>query len=364
MRVFLCLCTFQVSLLHNPCIRSLLPGPLRNYRIPFLCLLLALSGALAAEEVSYPSFDFGGLVFGDAYYVPSHHLEEGDGAAGLVMRRAYLTLDVDFSDHWFGRVRGEFNQDGRFETYEFSSQFKDLYLGVNMGRQQLIAGLTSTPTFDLIEATWGARYLMRTPMDLQGMASRDTGLSLKGPLNASGSLSYRAMWGAPLDFSNDGNPNKRYMGALNWSPGKHWTFDLYMDTEAREQQEDWNTFQVFAAYQSDLLRWGLQYSNQDRKDNPSIDLASAFVVASLNERSSVIGRIDRLFEPSPRGDGIAYIPFDPSAPATMYLAAYEYDLMPSLTLTPNLIVIDYDRDEEGQQPKTDFYIRLTAFFRF
>ncbi len=338
--------------------------PLRYPRLPFLCLLLVFSGPLAAQEDSYPSFDFGGLVFGDAYYVPSNHLEEGDGAAGLVMRRAYLTLDVDFSEHWFARVRGEANQDGRFETYEFTSQFKDLYLGVNMGRQRLIAGLTSTPTFDVIEKIWGARYLMRTPMDLQGMASRDTGLSVTGPLNASGSLSYRAMWGAPLDFSNDGNPNSRLMGALNWSPGKHWTFDLYMDSEAREQQQDWNTWQVFAAYQNDLLRWGVQYSNQDRQDNPSIELASAFVVASLNERSSVIGRIDRLFEPSPRGDGIAYIPFDPSARATMYVGAYEYAVMPNLTLTPNFIVIDYDRTDEGQQPETDVHLRLTAYFRF
>ncbi|MEE4217072.1 MAG: hypothetical protein V2I48_05635 [Xanthomonadales bacterium] len=337
---------------------------MRAYRFPLLYLLLALSGPLAAEGAVYPSLDFGGLVFGDIYYVPSNHLESGDGATGLVMRRAYLTLDVDFSERWFARVRGEANQDGTFETYEFTSQFKDLYLGVNMGRQQLLAGLTSTPTFDLIEKIWGARYLMRTPMDLQGVASRDTGLSVQGPLNASGSLSYRAMWGAPLDFSNDGNPNSRLMGALNWSPGKHWTLDLYMDTESRENQQDWNTWQVFAGFQNERLRWGVQFSKQDRKDNPSIELASAFIVASLNERSSVIGRIDRLFEPSPRGNGIAYIPFDPSAPATMFVGAYEYDLTQDLTLAPNFIVIDYDRNDAGQRPETDVHLRLTAYFRF
>lgn len=337
---------------------------MRVFRSPFLCLLLASSGTPAAQDLSYPSLDFGGLVFGDAYYVPSNHLASGDGAAGLVMRRAYLTLDVDFSEHWFARVRGEANQDGNFETYEFSSQFKDLYLGVNMGRQQLVAGLTSTPTFDLIEKIWGARYLMRTPMDLQGIASRDTGLSVQGPLNASGSLSYRAMWGAPVDFSNDGNPNCRLMGALNWSPGKHWTFDLYVDTESREDQQDWNTWQVFAAFQNELLRWGVQYSRQDRHDNPSVELASAFIVASLSDRSSIIGRIDRLFEPSPRGNDIAYIPFDPSAPATMFVGAYEYDLTQDLTLAPNFIVIDYDRNDEGQQPRTDVHLRLTAYFRF
>lgn len=351
---------------HNPLQERLTTESMKEFTFTLLLPLLALgnSGPVAGQESSYPSFDFNGLVFGDAYYVPSNHLEEGDGAAGLVMRRAYLTLDIDFSENWFGRVRGEANQDGEFETYDFTTQFKDLYLGVKMGRQQLLAGLSSTPTFDVIEGIWGARYLLRTPMDLQGVASRDTGLSLKGPMNASGTLSYRAMLGAPVEFSNDGNPNERLMAALNWSPHEKWIFDFYMDIEEREQGSDWNTWQVFAAYVTDPLRWGLQYSRQDRQEDPSIDLASAFVVAALNERGSLIGRIDRLFEPSPRGNDIAYIPFDPSAPATMYIGAYEHKLLPNLTLTPNFIIIDYDRNEQGQQPKTDFYLRLTAYYRF
>ena len=323
-----------------------------------------MSGRLAAEEGYFPSFDFGGLVFGDAYYVPSHHLEEGDGAAGLVMRRAYLTLDTTFSDRWFARARLEFNQSGEFETYEFEGDWKDLYLGMKLGRHQVIAGLTGTPSFDLIEKIWGARYLMRTPADLQGIASRDTGLFAKGPINASGTLAYRAMWAAPLDFGAESNPNARVMGAVSWSPGKKLTFDFYADYEERKGAHDRTMLQAYMAYQAELVRWGLQYTNQDRQEDPPLELASGFVAAKLGEKSSVIGRIDRLIEPSPRGDGIAYIPFDPSAPATMYLAAYEYKLKPNLTLTPNFIVIDYDRNDEGQQPRTDFYLRLTAYFRF
>ncbi len=132
--------------------------------IALAALLCCLAQSAAADPApSYPEFDLGGLVFGDAYYVPSHHLPEGDGAAGLVMRRFYLTLDVKFSDRWFGRVRWEQNQSGKFETYTFDGDWKDLYLGVDLGRHRVIAGLTGTPTFDLVEKIWGARYLMRTP---------------------------------------------------------------------------------------------------------------------------------------------------------------------------------------------------------
>ena len=130
-----------------------------------------------------PSLSVGGLLFGDFYAVPSNHLPEGDGAAGLVLRRGYLTFDADFTENWFGRMRFELNQSGEFETYRFDATIKDLHLGWNIGRQKLLLGLSPTPTFDLIESIWGSRYLARTPMDLQGVPSRDTGFSLKGPIN-------------------------------------------------------------------------------------------------------------------------------------------------------------------------------------
>lgn len=333
-------------------------------RLLFLLGLLGSLSAGAQEPVSFPEFDFGGLVFGDAYYLPSNHLPEGDGAAGLVMRRLYLTMDVDFSERWFGRVRWEQNQSGEFETYTFDGDWKDLSLGVNVGRQELIAGLTSTPTFDLIERIWGARYLMRTPMDLQGIASRDTGFYASGPLNASGSLSYRAMWALPVDFGKDSDPDDQVMGALNWKPSPGWTLDFYAAYESRDGPHDRTTAQLFAAYEGKALRWGIQYSNQDRQEDPPLELASAFVVAALDDSSSVIGRIDRLMEPSPKGNDIAYIPFDPSAPATLFLGAWEKRLTPSLTLTPNTIVILYDRNDQDVRPRTDVYLRLTAFWKF
>lgn len=329
-----------------------------------LLVSLLAAAPVAAEETDWPEFDLGGLVFGDAYYVPSHHLEEGDGAAGLVIRRAYLTLDVDFSERWFARARLEFNQDGDFETYEFDGDWKDLYLGMNLGRHTVLAGLAPTPTFDLIEKIWGARYLARTPMDMQGVASRDTGLSATGPLNASGTLNYRFMWAAPTDFGKESNPNDRTLAAVSWSPNESWTFDVYLGNEDRDGNHDRRTWQLFAGYQADQLRWGIQYSKEDRGADPSLELASAFAVADYRQKSSLIGRIDRIIEPSPKGNDISYIPFDPSAPATMYLAGWEYRWLPSFTLTPNFIVIDYDRNDEGVTPKTDVHLRLTAYFKF
>ena len=319
---------------------------------------------LQADGQGYPSFQAGGLLFGDFYHVPAHHSDAGDGATGAVLRRGYLTFNADFSEAWFGRLRFEVNQSGEFETYDFDAQTKDLYVGRKLGRHKVLLGLSSTPTFDVIESIWGMRYLARTPMDLQGVASRDTGLAVRGPVNASGTLSYRAMYGAPVDFGSDSNDRERWMGALGWQPAEGWTVDLYADYEALDGPRDRSTRQLFVAYETDRWRWGLQYSNQDRQDDPPLELASGFVVSRLGDRFSAVARVDRLLEPSPKGDGISYLPMDPSARATLMLAGIEFRHNPHLAFTPNVVFTRYDHDAQGVRPDSDVHLRLTLFVDF
>ncbi len=327
-------------------------------------LLLALAGAnaaLAQDEPGDPSISLGGLVFGDAYHLPSHHLSSGDGATGVVMRRAYLTLDSE-AGPWFGRGRIEVNQSGEFETYDFEADAKDLYVGYRLGSHTITAGLQPTLSFDVIEAAWGRRYLMRTPTDLQGIPSRDTGFSVKGRINDQ--FSYRAMVGVGSDFGAESGEGNQTMLALNWRLSDRWALDFYYDQEERPGRTDVMSGQVFAAYTGERFNAGAQYSYRDRQDEPEGELFSAYGVYQIDRHRDIVGRIDRILEPSIRGDNIAYIPFDPSAPATMYVGAYEHRLSEHLTVTPNLIFIRYDRDELGERAESDFYIRLTLFIDF
>lgn len=322
-----------------------------------------LPGGLLGDEHP-PSVSLGGLMFGDLYYGPSNHEEPGDGAAGAVLRRGYLTFDTSLDENWFGRLRFELNQSGEFETYTFKSQLKDLYLGTRLGRQRLLFGLSPTPTFDLIESIWGFRFLARTPMDLQGVASRDTGIAARGPLNESGSIRYRAMLAAAVEIGSDSDSGKRWMAALTWKPSPRWTIDLYTDKEWGNAPANRSTYQVFAAYESANYRWGAQYSNQNRQEDPSLVLASLFAARQLSENTSLVGRVDRLFKPSPKGNDIAYLPFDPSARATMFIGGIEFQLNPHFSITPNTVVTLYDHNDEGIRPKTDVYLRLTFFLDF
>jgi len=333
-----------------------------------LCLCLLASQAChagtAAEDGKHPDFSVGGLLFGDLYHVASHHSEEGDGATGAVLRRGYLTFDADFSEKTFGRLRFELNQSGEFETYDFEAEVKDLYLGWNLGRHRLLAGLSPTLTFDLIESIWGMRYLARTPMDLQGVASRDTGVSIKGPINASGSLNYRAMLATGIEFGAESGDGRKLMGALNWKPAAGWDIDIYSDYEKLSGRKDRTTIQAFVGYQADTFRWGAQYSHQDREADPVLELASAFLIRRLGVKTELVGRVDRIMEPSPRGDNIAYLPFDPSARATFFIGGLEFQTTPHFSVTPNIVYTRYDENDEGVTPKSDLHLRLTLFLDF
>ena len=324
-------------------------------------IAMSLCCAQSYAQDEEDRFTLGGLLFGDGYYVASHHTVAGDGTTGIVLRRGYLTANFSLGDSWYGRARIEVNQDGEFESYGFEADAKDLYLARKFGDHEFVAGLSPTLTFDLIESVWGARYLMRTPLDLQGVASRDIGVSFKGPLSSGNRWQYRAMLSAGSEFGAESGDGRKIMGAVTWKPSEELYVDVYLDGERLAGPTDRTTLQLFAGHKSDTRRWGIQYSYQDREDDPRLELASAFFVQSLPDAFSLIGRIDRIMEPSPRGDNISYIPFDPTAPATMLLAGLEYRFSPVFRMTPNVVWTTYDRNADGVRPNDDLHLRLTLF---
>ena len=154
------------------------------------------------------------------------------------------------------------------------------------------------------------------------------------------------------------------MGALNWRPAPGWNIDLYADYEKLSGPTDRTTLQAFIARQWDDYRFGAMYSHQDREEDPTLELASVFLVGKLSEKTRWVGRMDRLMEPSPSGDNISYIPFDPSAKATFFIGGLEFHTSPHFYLTPNIIYTHYDRSENGVRPESDLHLRLTLFINF
>ena len=333
-------------------------------------LAASCTAVLGADETDPPKdlkrLEFGGLLFGDAYWVASHHDPTAEGIVSAWIRRGYLTFDSEFTKRLSGRMRFELNQDGDFDVFEFEVDFKDLYLQTAIGEHNVLFGLSSTPTFNLIESFWGYRHVERTPMDVQGIASRDTGIAANGPIAKKGAISYRVMYGTQLEFGSDSNDAGEWMGAVSWEPNSSWVVEVYGDFEDPFSDGDGRrTLQGFLGYRTESARLGLQYSHQDRDDSPGIKLASVFGVADFAKNWSFLGRVDRLFEPSIRGEDIAYLPFDPDAKATLLILGVEARPYEFFSLIPNIEYIRYDNpDGPEPRPEDDLLVRLTFCLKF
>jgi hypothetical protein len=68
-----------------------------------------------------------------------------------------------------------------------------------------------------------------------------------------------------------------------------------------------------------------------------------------------------LLTPSPKGNDIDYLPFDPNSKATLFIAGFEWRPCGYFALNPNLETILYDRDDQGNRPKNDLLLRLTFY---
>jgi hypothetical protein len=327
-----------------------------------LILILSFNYTFSQDKKSF-SYKLKGLVFGDVYYVDTHHLPEANDIWGAVMRRAYFTFDTKFAKNWFTRVRFETNQNGDYQVYSFETDIKDLFIGYKAKKYKIVLGLSPTKTFDLIEDIWGARYLARTPMDMQGSPSREWGLSVDGILWDKIGLRYRSMVSFEMDLGSETGEGFRVQAAVSWHPDKVWTLDLFTDYDQVEGEGIRNTYQFFLGYQKEKIRWGAQYSYQNRRDEKGINLISAFAIGRVYKKISAIARVDRILEPSPEGSNIDYIPFDHNSKATLLIGGFEFIIGKYFTVTPNIVHIIYDKNKQGITPTSDLNYRLTLFFK-
>lgn len=312
-----------------------------------------------------PKVTFGGLLFGDVYHIPNHHLAiDQKSFTGAVLRRGYLTFNIQHQQ-WFGRLRGELNQDGAFETYSFTANLKDFYVGYKAGNHKLVLGLQPSLTFNVIEDHWGLRYLARTPMDMQGIASREFGISATGPLGQSDKWKYRMMVGDGIyGLNHETGDGNKWMAAVSFLPNKKLFLDFYADYERLPGEIDRSMLQFFGGYKSQDFRAGFQYSYQNRQSDPVLQIFSIYAVTTVWEQTKAIARIDRVIKPSPKGNNISYIPFDPSSPATLLIVAYELPIKQHFYITPNVLLTTYDKLSNSIKPSNDLYLRLTFFVNF
>ena len=87
-------------------------------------------------------------------------------------------------------------------------------------------------------------------------------------------------------------------------------------------------------------------------------------VAHFSDKIDLIAQVQLLLQPIVKGNDIAYIPFDPSATATNFVAGIEYRLSDRIFITPNIVYTHYGINPQGVRPEDDLHLRLTFFFNY
>ncbi|VAX26805.1 hypothetical protein MNBD_IGNAVI01-7 [hydrothermal vent metagenome] len=336
--------------------------------VVFLLLVLFIVPLYPQDKKDESGGKFSGYMFGDYYYLINDHDTDIKDMHGLWFRRIYFTYDYTINKSFSTRLRLEMSNEFNFKEARTVVPFvKDAWLKYKFGNQALILGINPTPTWDLIEHFWGYRSVEKTPLDLQNMgSSRDFGLALKGRFDQKGIFNYHFMVGNGSSNKQEIDKGKSAMFALAVNPVKFFVIQVYGDYADHEGDTDWYTLQGFVGYKTKVFRVGLQYVYQTRQKQDTDDLKmrvlSFFAVGAISDQVSLLGRIDRNFDPNPKGEAIPFIPFA-EAKNTFFVGGIDWHPIKSVSFIPNIEYISYD-EVNGESIANDAIARITFFWKF
>ena len=356
---------------------------MRGARWPFALVLLLrvpLAGTATAQTNAVPAppppaeeapaFKISGLVYGDYYYVAQSHRDALEGENGFWIRRLYFTYDHTLSKSLSLRVRLEANSKGDFQTTGVNTPYlKDAWLKWAFGAHALTFGLAPTANIDFVDAFQGYRSVEKSPFDLYRWdSSRDLGLVLQGGLGKDSRTRYSVQFGNGSGTGSEINASKAVRVQLTHRFASGLVLEAYADWQDQPNGRDVSTLEAFAGWQEKSWRASLQYGHQDRAgagpggSDLSLDFLSAFAAVQVAPQVTVVGRVDRNFDPIPNGETIDYMPFSDQAKSVFGYVGVDVTLHKNVHLIPNVEVTAYDQAEDGTTPGTDVVPRVTLFF--
>jgi hypothetical protein len=235
----------------------------------------------------------------------------------------------------------------------------------------LTIGIQPSLTFDYVESIWGLRHIEKTPLDLYRVdSSRDTGVTLSGPVNESQTWKYAVQYGNESGNNAETDKFKGFRGALRYEVNPGFTVEAVVGQFNRDKDADRVTAQLFAGYRAKKARAGVSYSYQKRQSpvgssaaDIELDIISGFVVADIKPtKSSAFLRVDRFQDPCADCSGIDYLPIDTKGAFTTVIAGLEFFVAPTVRFSPNVEWVTYSKPAGNvAKPKSDIVPRMTFY---
>jgi hypothetical protein len=347
---------------------------IRLYITGGVCLIITLLSAnVYAQNKTDNIGSFSGRVYSDYYWVAQNNNSDLEGENGFWFRRIYLTYNKTLNSQFSTRLRLEMNSDGSFgnQGVKMTPVVKDAYLKWKKEDHQILAGISGTPAFGVVEDVWGYRSVEKTPLDLYGMAStRDFGLSAKGSLLDEGNLKYHFMLGnGNNNRANEINQGKKWMLSLGYNLTESILVEIYGDYDDRSGLNDTYILQAFAAYQSENFNLGILLAQQTYKNalpdgDLNTTLGSLFGHFVITDKTRGFLRLDHAFDGVPGTEDNDYLPIVSSVSSTLIIAGVDYSLSDNIKLQPNIEAVLYGENDPGNAPGTDLIPRMTLFYKF
>ncbi|TYP95255.1 hypothetical protein LX73_0553 [Fodinibius salinus] len=334
-----------------------------------LCICCTLTSH--AQESLGQNGTLSGTVFGDYYWMAKNNDSNIQNKNGFWFRRIYLTYEHQLGESFSSRVRLEMSSSGDFQSdIEMEPTVKDAYLKWQGEDHAILGGISSTPTWGLVEDVWGYRSIEKSPLDLFDFGnSRDFGVSFTGRIGDSKKIKYHFFAGNGNSNKPDIDKGKKLMLSVGYYINDHIVVEGYADWNNRTNGLDSYTSQLFAGYRSEPFTIGALAAVQDLEplDNISettVDLVSLFSHFRLEENIKGYLRADHLFGRYIGGSSNSYIPFAERGEPTIIIGGFDFSLNEQVHLMPNLETIVYNEDASGLSSETDLVPRLTFFFEF
>jgi hypothetical protein len=295
-----------------------------------------------------------GYMFGDYYYVAA-----ADDAATLSekqnafqLRRVYFTYDQEIDEGISTRLRFEAKDAGFGSVSKMEPFVKNAYMkwGKAVGGADVYLGLSGTPTWAQSEKAWGYRAIEKTVLDLNGIgSSADLGVALKGK---AGKLAYTAMVGNGPGQSSENDNGKKLYGSLIFAASKALTLEGYADFNMLPGEQDQMTLKVFAGYQGEGLRAGVEVfsrinkaagvANKQAGDDVTISGVSLYATLPLGESLKGFGRLDAVSND------------DKDTTEMLIIAGLDHSPAKNVYLMPNIYVQLFDGLDPSIQGRLTF----------
>lgn len=197
-------------------------------------------------------------------------------------------------------------------------------------------------------------------------------MAVRGRFDEANKFRYWVQYGNGNGVRGEINNGKKVMLSLRYYPTSDFVIEAYGDYNDRQRVlPSRATFQLFAIWQPDWGRLGVQVAHQyvdsDAESRiQNIDVFSAFWVYKLNRLATLITRYDRMFDPNPLGPSIAYLPFAGTNPSNLIVGGVDFSLDKNdrIHLIPNLQTVIYDSVDGQETPGTSVQVRGTFYVKF